>query len=229
MLDEILLKRLDFSMLLVEMLLVFFLIAHTYPRFRRQDNRDYLFVTFVVFLIYLVAHTYNVAADALLMPWYRSEVLEVICHTFRTLFFIIFAFLVLSALVNDKLLRKIVKANTVIIITLILLFTMGMLIEEGGELLFYYTNKEFMYEIFEITANIIVVSITYFAWMETKSKGMLFILLAFIFFFISNLGHMYSLVWARSYTTAEIIEPLIKDFFSMTAIALLVYAYRHRD
>lgn len=229
LLDELILRRIDFSIVLIELLLAVFLVSHTYPRFKRQEMKDYLFATFIVFLVYILAHAYNTAVDAFLISRLRSEPLEVVCHTARTLFFIIFAFVVLNALVNDRLLKRIIKANTLIVISLVLFFTLGMLIFEGGELIFYYTNKEFIYELSEITANILLISITYFAWMETRSRGMLFILIAFLLFLISNLGHIYALLWAKSYATVEIIEPLVKDFFSAAAVAFLVYAHRQPD
>lgn len=226
LLDELLLRRINFLIVVIELLLAGFLVVHTYPRFKKPEGRNYIFVAFSVLLLYLIAHFYNVAVDALLIPRLRSEFLEVLCHTFRTLFFIIFTFVVLDALITDRLLKRIVKANALIVVSLVLLFTLGMLLLEGGDLLFYYTNKEFIYELSEITANILLVSITYFAWMDTRSRGMFFVLVAFVFFFVSNIDHIYALLWARSYAMVEILEPLIKDFFSMLAVAFLVHAHR---
>jgi hypothetical protein len=211
---------------LIELLLAVSLLYHTYPRFKRENGQASLFITFLVLLVYLLSHIYNIGLDALLIPRLRSELLEVVCHAARTLFFIIFAFVVLDALISDRLLKRIVKANTLIVISLVLLFTLGMLVLEDGELLFYYTDKEFIYELSEITANILLISISYFAWMDTRSRGMLFILIAFILFFISNLHHISALLWARSYAAVEIIEPLVKDFFSMLAVAFLAYSHR---
>lgn len=114
-------------------------------------------------------------------------------------FFIIFAFIVLDALIRDRLLKRIVKANALIVISLVILFTLGKLLLERGELIFYYTSKEFIYELSEITANILLISITYFAWMDTRSRGMFFVLIAFILFFISNIHHIFALFWVRNY------------------------------
>lgn len=195
------------------------LLRHTFIESRINERKRILFLAFVSFVLYLVLHMFMRAIQAgYILPLY-PEIISLFSHTFKTMFFMIFGYAAFDALISEPLVRRILHSSTISAFLILLVISTGIIAIEGWNLNFNDTIKELVYELIEMSAQVMIINIIYQSWKETRSANLLVTGASFLLFFLADFTHAYSLMWG--YTRIEFIA---RHVVRLLALALLAYA-----
>lgn len=201
-----------------QLLIVSALLYVMLKKYRVVEERRLLVLSFMAYAVSLLMRLHNTSAMAGIEAFSFSEVFAVTEHLFKVMFFILFAYALMDALVGEPVLREITKSTAYIAVALALVFSLGLIIKEGAALSFSFTQKELVYELAEAILSLLVLNILYHSWRDTRSPKLLMSGMAFFFFLIGSLGHSYNLMWSFSWD-----RQLFTDFFRLIGFVILAY------
>jgi hypothetical protein len=208
-------------MILFEVIQLFIVSVLLYVMFKKSrgvEEKRLLLLAFTAYAVSLILRLHNTSAMAGIELFSFSEVLAVTEHMFKVLFFILFAYAIMDALVVDSVLKEITGSTAYIALALAFVFSAGLVLKEGESLTFTFTQKELVYELAEAILSLFVLNILYHSWRDTKSPKLLLVEIAFLFFFTAALGHSYNLMWGFSWD-----RQLVTDFFRLIGLMTLAY------
>jgi hypothetical protein len=208
---ELLLEALQFIAVLV-------LLYVNYSKSKLDKGKRLLFMAFIFYIAHLVPQIYNT-----ILRIYGKHIFEIAAissHVFETLFFMTFGYAIVNALVADPILHKINRTNLYVVLLFVLIFSIGMVFMEGVKLAFAHTHKELVYELVELTIQVLILNIIYHSWKDTQARHLLFTGAAFVLFIAGTTGHVYALL----YETAPMeLYSLLRSALYLPALILLAY------
>ncbi len=209
-------------MLLFEIVQLFVVSALLYAMFKKSHadvGKRLLLLAFAAYAASLLLRLYNTSIMAGFVQLRFSELFAVTEHTFKLLFFMLFAYALMDAIVGDPMLKGITRTTAHIAISLTLIFSFGLILKEGESLAFTFTPKELVYELAEGILSLFTLNILYHSWSDTRSQKLLLSGVAFVFFLAASLGHSHNLMWGFSWD-----RQLIVDFLRLAGFLTLAYA-----
>ena len=88
--------------------------------------------------------------------------------------------------------------------------------------MFAHSYKELVYELVELTIQVLILNIIYHSWKDTKARHLVFTGMAFALFIAGTVGHIYALL----YETAPMqLYSLLRAALYLPALVLMAYAY----
>jgi hypothetical protein len=202
-----------------QLLAVGVLLYAMFRKLRATGEGRLLFLSFGAYTISLLLRLHNTSAMAGVEMFTFSEVFAVGDHLFKVLFFILFAYALMDALVEEPALKDITRSTALIAVALAFTFSTGLIVKEGENLKFIFTQKELVYELAEGILSLLVLNILYHSWRDTRSRRLLLSGTAFLFFFVGSIGHSYNLMWGFTWE-----RQLLTDFFRLIGFVVLAYS-----
>ncbi len=203
----------------LQLAIALLLLRHTFIESRGSERKKILFFAFASYVTYLFLHMSMRATQAGYVSLPYPEILGLFSHAFKAMFFMIFGYAALEALVSEPLVRKILRSSTISAFLILLAVSAGSILIEGLSLAFNDTVKELVYELIEMSALVMIVNIIYHSWKETRSANLLVTGTAFLVFFLADFAHAYSVMFG--YTR---IEFMARHVLRLLALILLAYA-----
>ena len=203
------------------------LLHHTFIESRTHARKRILFFAFASYMLYLLLHISMRATQAGYGALPYSEILSLFSHTFKTMFFMIFGYAALEALVSELLVRKILHSSAISAFLILLVVSIGSILIEGWNLSFSGTIKELVYELIEMSVQVMIINISYQSWKETHSANLLLTGTSFLLFFLADLTHAYSLIWG--YTRIEYIARHVLRFLGFILLAYVLMYHKEKS
>jgi hypothetical protein len=202
-----------------QVIAVLVLLYVNYVKSRIEERKRLLFAAFLLYLFHLISQTYNVFLQLRGEPF--LEVAAISSHVFETLFFMTYGYAIVNALVADPILHRINRTNMYVVLLFILVFSVGMVMIEGKNLVFAHTYKELVYELVELTIQVLILNIVYHSWKDTRARHLVYTGVAFALFISGTVGHVYALL----YETAPMeLYSLLRTALYLPALYLMAYA-----
>jgi hypothetical protein len=198
----------------IQIVLLGLILYHTYTQ-----RKSTVFTAFVSYTIYLSLHISARATQIGYLALSSPDALELFSHIFKAAFFLIMGYAFLNALITDETLKRILRSNTYTAILLLVIVALGIVLLEGKGFGFMGTVKEAVYEIVEVTVMIMIVIILYHSWKDTKAPNLVLVALAFLFFLLADVAHLYSLIWGFS-----ALEYMLRHVLRLSALLVLTYS-----
>jgi hypothetical protein len=202
----------------LQLIIVVIILHRIFIKSRIDRRKKILFLAFLFYAVYLSFHILMRATHAELIAAPYPEVLGLFSHAFKALFFMTFGYALLDALIEDRLLRRILQSTTLLAFLILGIISGGIIAVEGVNLQFNETIKELVYELAEMMVQVMIINIAYQSWKETRSSNLILIGAAFSLYFIADFIHTYSLMWG-------LIEREFAVRHLVRLLALLLIAY----
>lgn len=209
---ELVTEAIQFTILLV-------LMYHSFAKARIDGQQRLFFFAFASYGFFLILHAYTRALHVGFLNLGYYDISALFAQLFKTMFFMLFGYAILDALIRDATLKRILKSNAVAAFLILFLISIGIVLIEGRALLFSDTAKALIYESLEITIQVMIINIAYHSWRDTGSKNLLMVGGAFILFLAADVAHIYRILWGFS-----LIEYMVRHTLRLFALALLAYA-----
>jgi hypothetical protein len=194
MIEAALIKREVISEAL-QLIVVVIILYHVLAESRIDKRKKILFLAFLQYAVYLSLHMLMRATQAELISIPYPEILGLFSHAFKAMFFMTFGYAILDALIEDELLRRILRSTTMLSFLIIGIISLGNIALEGVNLQFNESVYELVYELLEMTVQVMIINIAYQSWKETRSSNLILIGAAFSMYFTADIIHTYSLIW----------------------------------
>ncbi|MEE8402051.1 MAG: hypothetical protein V3R86_07860, partial [Candidatus Hydrothermarchaeaceae archaeon] len=205
---------------IVQLFMVILLMSHNYREYKLDNQKKILFISFLMYFLYLAFFIFNTSIESITQKPH-SELASIFSHMFKNLFYILFGFSILMALITDSMLNRILKTSVYLGAIMVILGHLGVIIVEGNNLKFHETVKELAFESINIAFQILVINVIYHSWRATKSKNLLLYGGAFILFLASDLLHFHNLMWGYLW-----LRHLMINVFSTLGLLALAYSTR---
>ncbi len=179
----------------LQLIVVVIILHHILVESRIDRRKKILFLAFLFYALYLSFHMLMRATQAELIAAPYPEIQGLFSHAFKTLFFMTFGYALLDALLEEELLRRILRSTALLSFSIIAAISLGIIAMEGVNLQFNESVKELVYELAEMAAQVMIINIAYQSWKETRSRNLIVIGAAFSLYFIADFTHTYSLMW----------------------------------
>ncbi len=200
----------------LQLAIVLPLIYVNYLRSKLEKRKLLLSAAFAFFAAHTALQIYS-----LTLSGFSFEIFSVFSHAFETLFFMIFGYAIVDALVADPILHRINRTNVYVVLLFLTGFSVGMVLMEGAKFAFAHTYKELVYELVEVTIQVLILNIIYHSWRDTQARHLLFSGAAFVLFLAGTLTHVYALLWGLA---AMELFSLLRSALYLPALLLLAYA-----
>ncbi len=217
MIEASLIKR-ELITEVTQLLIVIVIAYHLFIESKIDRKKKMLLLAFISYSINLLLHMSMRATEAGFLGMPYPEILSLFSHAFKTMFFMIFGYTLLDALIIEESLRRILRSTAVLYFLILIITSLGIIFLEGVEVLFERTAKEIVYELMEMAVQLMIINIIYQCWRDTRFKNLVLTGGAFALYLIADATHTYSLIWGFS-----ALEYSLRHIVRLTALLLLAY------
>lgn len=182
--------RVIFLLGFVQIFMLSTILYHTFKGFQQSNEKKILFSAFLMYLLYIVFRLVSFQNEEHSLYAYTSAV-KMLSHLFKALFFLIFGYLVLRAVITEPLLKKILDTNTYLALALITLLTLFVILFEDGAEGILSLNIELSNELIVVTLQILILNVIYHSWKVSRLRKLELYFIAFLVFTFATTIHLF--------------------------------------
>jgi hypothetical protein len=204
---------------IVQFLVLSMLLYRTFRGFKESEEKKNLFIAFLLYTLYIIFMVCYASIREGYLNLPNSDLTKIIGHLFKALFFMVFGYLILGAVIIEPLLKKILNTNTYIALALVIFFTAFVLLFERGSGVVLVSNLELAYELIVVTMQILILNVIYHSWRVSKLRKLELYMTAFLLFTVATLVHLFYVfygMWEIHYSSMLLIYTI--------AVGILLYS-----